>query len=160
MAVKDMDATPRCHAFAKTTGKRCGQPSIRGGTVCIVHGGASPAAKAEAQRRIATMVDPALEVLYSLMVDKKTPPATRAAIARDFLDRAGLQAITKIQDVPWDGDPGSLKDEALERMTFYMERIAWGEDQARIRQEQRRVLSEAGAMTVDLEPTPPNSDDK
>lgn len=152
MSVKEMAQTPRCHAFAKTSGKRCNQPAIRGGTVCIVHGGASPAAKAEAQRRIATLVDPALEVLYNLMTSSKTSDGVRATIARDLLDRAGLQAITKTQDVPWDGDPGSLPDDALARMTYYLERIAWGDDEAKLRMEQRRVLSEAGAMTVDLEP--------
>ncbi len=154
MALKHMVVTPRCHAFSKTTGKRCGQPAIRGGTVCVVHGGSSPAAKAEAQRRIATMIDPALEVMYNLLVSPKTPPATRVVIARDLLDRAGLQAVTKTQDVPWDGDPSSVKEEVLDRFIFNLERLAWGEDRARIEQEKRKVLSEAGSLVVDVESEP------
>lgn len=52
----------------------------------------------------------------------------------------------------WDGDPSKLDDSQLEKLTNALEGIAYGQDEARKRQEQRRVLSEAGAMTVELEP--------
>ena len=39
-------ATPRCTACSKTTGKRCEYFAIPGGSVCIVHGGASPSGAA------------------------------------------------------------------------------------------------------------------
>lgn len=42
-----------CTARAKATGERCQRAPIRGGTVCYVHGGASPAVKAAAARRLA-----------------------------------------------------------------------------------------------------------
>lgn len=42
-----------CSARAKSTGERCQRRPIRGGTVCYVHGGAAPAVKAAAARRLA-----------------------------------------------------------------------------------------------------------
>lgn len=34
----------RCSATSKTTGKRCGQPAMKGKMVCYIHGGKSPGA--------------------------------------------------------------------------------------------------------------------
>jgi hypothetical protein len=122
---------PSVHAFSKTTGKRCGQAAIRGGSVCIVHCGASPAAKAEAQRRLATLVDPALEVIFELLTNKETPPATRLAAARDVLDRTSFEPIDRSEvSIAWDGDVSKLDDEGLARLAYYMERLAFGDDRA------------------------------
>jgi glucans biosynthesis protein len=33
---------PRCQATAKSTGKCCGNPAIKGKRVCYIHGGKSP----------------------------------------------------------------------------------------------------------------------
>lgn len=43
----------QCTAKAKSTGQRCGKPAIPGGTVCRIHGGATPVIKAAGQRRLA-----------------------------------------------------------------------------------------------------------
>src|SRR5580658_8139106 len=116
MATKHMQDAPRCTAYSKTTGKRCKQAAIRGGNVCIVHGGASPAAKAGAQRRLATLVDPALEIMWELLIDKKTPHATRFAIIKDILDRAGLKPVDKSEvSLNWDGDVSKLASRAPRR---------------------------------------------
>lgn len=141
-----MQLAPRCTAFSKTTGKRCGQAAIRGGSVCIVHGGASPAAKAEAQRRLATLVDPALEVMFEQLTNGKTPPATRFSVAEDILDRAGFKPVDKSEvAIAWDGDVSKLDDEGLARLAYYMERLAFGDDRARMLEERRKTLLEAGA---------------
>lgn len=42
----------QCEATAKATGERCARKAIAGGTVCRVHGGAAPAVKAAAARRV------------------------------------------------------------------------------------------------------------
>jgi hypothetical protein len=42
----------RCTATAKGTGERCRRSAIRGGTVCIKHGGSSPVVRAAANRRL------------------------------------------------------------------------------------------------------------
>ena len=40
----DLSALPRCQANAKSTGKRCGKPAMKGKRVCYIHGGKSPGA--------------------------------------------------------------------------------------------------------------------
>lgn len=141
-----MDLSPRCTAFAKSTGKRCGSPALRGMKVCIIHGGGSPAAKAEAQRRLATLVDPALEVMFELLCDKKTPASVRYSIIKDILDRTGFKPVDKSEvAINWDGDVSKLDDEGLARLAYYMERLAFGEDRSRLLQEKRKALIEAGA---------------
>ena len=49
-----MDDIPRqtCTALAKSTGRRCRSSPIKGGTVCIKHGGAAPQVRAKANRRL------------------------------------------------------------------------------------------------------------
>ena len=42
----------RCVAKSKASGKRCNSWAIEGGTVCYMHGGASPIVKAAAQQRV------------------------------------------------------------------------------------------------------------
>ena len=39
---------PRCHAKAKSTGKRCKAPAVRGWPVCRVHGAGGGAPRGEA----------------------------------------------------------------------------------------------------------------
>ena len=38
----DLSTLPRCEAIAKSTGKRCGNPAMKGKMVCYIHGGKSP----------------------------------------------------------------------------------------------------------------------
>jgi len=66
----------RCHAAAKSTGERCGQPSIRGMQVCYLHGGKSTGGPVKhggysrvLQKRRAALYDNARandEMLYDL----------------------------------------------------------------------------------------------
>ena len=120
MGAEDLKKAPRCTATSKSTGKRCGMAAIRGGRVCIVHGGGSPAAKAMAERRIATLVDPALEVMFEMLMSKKTTPAVRFSIIKDILDRAGYKPVEKHEHTQlWNGDPSSLTDEQLKSMEAY-----------------------------------------
>lgn len=50
--VPALDNPRRCHATNKQTGERCGNWSIRGGTICKYHGGSAPQVKAKAQQRL------------------------------------------------------------------------------------------------------------
>jgi hypothetical protein len=146
MAIKDMRLVQRCQALSKVTGKPCRSPAIRGGRVCIVHGGASPVAKAEAQRRIACLVDPALEVMWELLTDKKTPPAVRKDVAKDILDRAGFKPVDKSEHTfVWDGDPSKLTEEQAEQLAYSLEQLAYGVDKARALNAKRKELIAAGA---------------
>lgn len=72
----------RCTAFARTTGKRCGRRPIPGGTVCVMHGGATPAVRAAADRRRAEQQATALlEVIW----DPNAAPVTNAVEALQAL---------------------------------------------------------------------------
>lgn len=135
----------RCQAMSKQTGLQCKQAAIRGGKVCVLHGGATPIAKAMAQLRLATLVDPALEVMFDLLIDKKTPPAVRYSIIKDILDRTGYKPVERSEVKIWNGDPSTLSDEQLGNLVGHLERIAFGEDKARLIEEKRRVMIEAGA---------------
>lgn len=146
-----MQLAPRCKATSWATGLRCKQPAIRGGEVCIVHGGGSPAAKAKAAQRIATMVDPALEVMLNLLVSKKTTDSVRFNVAKDILDRAGHKPVEKSENVNWNGDLSAMTDEQLEAMTQYFERIGYSSDRAKLEADKRRALVEAGTV-IDVQP--------
>lgn len=37
----DLRTLPRCKAMAKSTGRRCGNPAMKGKRVCYIHGGKS-----------------------------------------------------------------------------------------------------------------------
>lgn len=59
----------RCEATAKRTGTRCARYAIEGGTVCRVHGGAAPAVRAAAARRVAEAKAAAAVATLGLPVD-------------------------------------------------------------------------------------------
>lgn len=44
--------TPRCSATSKQSGEQCKRRPIRGGTVCAMHGGKTPAVVAKAEQRL------------------------------------------------------------------------------------------------------------
>jgi hypothetical protein len=86
---------PRCHARAVSTGERCGNPAIPGGTVCKYHGGASPQVRAKAQLRLVELIDPAIATLAREMTTAKNS-SDRQRAANSLLDRAGVPRRTEV----------------------------------------------------------------
>lgn len=86
----------QCHARSKRSQTQCKRPAIRGGTVCHIHGGASPQVQRAAADRIRDLVDPSLNRIQKTIADDDNPALALAA-ARDILDRAGLKPTEKIQ---------------------------------------------------------------
>jgi hypothetical protein len=84
---------PICKA-RKTNGIPCRAPAIRGGAVCVVHGGAAPQVKAKAQERLLSLVAPALATLSKLIKTKNEAVALGAC--KDVLDRSGLKPDTRL----------------------------------------------------------------
>ena len=79
-------------------GEPCGQPAIRGGTVCRYHGGAAPQVAAAAARRVLeALIAPALIQLREILEQDDTPPAVRLRAIRDILDRGGLGAVKLVE---------------------------------------------------------------
>lgn len=97
-----------------------------------------------AERRIATLVDPALEVMYELLTSTKTPPAVRKEVAKDILDRAGFKPIEKheLREV-WDGDLSTLSEDALERVCRHFWSFI---DPARREELQRKAIETEGPV--------------
>lgn len=142
----------RCTATAKLTGKRCGMAAIRGGRVCVLHGGSAPHVKAAATMRIAMLVDPALEVMYDAL-NPKHPITARISAAKDILDRAGHKPIERMENINWNGDPGSLSEEQLDALMGYLEKLVPPE---RLAEAKRRAQIESGQV-IDVTPEPVES---
>lgn len=86
----------RCTAYARSTGQRCGNAPIKGGTVCKFHGGGAPAVRQKAKLRLAALVDPAIATLGRVMVTaERDQDKLRAAEA--ILDRAGHPRAARIE---------------------------------------------------------------
>jgi hypothetical protein len=101
------------------------------------------------------------EIMWELLIDKKTPHATRFGIIKDILDRAGFKPVDKSEvAINWDGDLSKLDDEGLARLAYYMERLAYGEDRARMLDDKRRTLIEAGAAPDVIEAEFSGEDDE
>lgn len=69
MARKSKPVRAQCSATSKQTGERCRASCDPGATVCRVHGGATAAAKAAAQRRVQDGEARAAVATYGLPVD-------------------------------------------------------------------------------------------
>ena len=88
----------RCKAKSKTTGERCKNPPIPGGTVCHWHGGAAPQVRAASARRVfEALIGPALMEYRNIIEDPKTPPAVKLAAVKDLFDRTGYKQPTEIK---------------------------------------------------------------
>lgn len=80
----------RCSANTHA-GEPCKMPAIRGGTVCLVHGGNSALAQKTAKLRLLALVEPALDALHYAMeqakIDRDWANVIKAALG--LLDRSG-----------------------------------------------------------------------
>ena len=79
----------------RTNGEACKAHSIRGGTVCAVHGGRASQVRERAARRLAELAWPAVQRI-SKLIDNRNPQVALAA-AKDVLDRTGFKAIERVQ---------------------------------------------------------------
>lgn len=91
-----MSSAPRCTAHARSTGERCGNRPIPGGTVCRFHGGGAPAVRRRARLRLAELVDPAIGTLARVMV-KGARDQDKLRAAEAILDRAGFPRASRVE---------------------------------------------------------------
>ena len=84
----DWNEPHRCTATNRA-GKQCGKYAIRGGTVCVTHGGGAPQVRRKAQLRLLELVDPAIATLAKEMI-KAQKSSDRQRAANSILDRAGI----------------------------------------------------------------------
>lgn len=86
----------QCTATSSQSGKPCRAPAIRGGTVCVTHGGAAPQVREKARQRLLEAVDPLMAELIRLALHGDSEQV-RVAATKDALDRAGLSAKVQIE---------------------------------------------------------------
>lgn len=86
----------RCTAHSRN-GKRCGNPAIKGASVCRSHGGSAPQVKRKAALRLLELIDPAITVLAREMIQADRS-ADRQRAANSVLDRAGVPRATTSPD--------------------------------------------------------------
>jgi len=87
-----------CTATAKSTGKRCGNPPNKGGTVCRIHGGNAPQVrKANAREVMKQMVGPALVELRGALGNDDVPWNVRMRAVDSILDRNGFKAPAMVE---------------------------------------------------------------
>ena len=112
-----MDEDRQCTATAKSTGERCQRAAIKGGSVCHVHGGATPQVKQKAQERLDEMADSVTADMQEIIEDfaamyEVAPPEDKAEILSELrkswkivLDRTGHGPTDKrqLEDVSQDG---------------------------------------------------------
>jgi hypothetical protein len=84
----------RCSAH-RSNGDPCRAPAIRGGNVCVTHGGAANHVKQSARARLDAMIDPALDELRKLISSADSDSVKLSAI-KDVLDRCGYKIPEKI----------------------------------------------------------------
>src|SRR5260370_622675 len=94
---------PQCKAKTRS-GKRCTQYSIRGGSVCKMHGGSAPQVKQAALERILAAADPVAAEMIRLARKARSESVRRMACT-DLLDRAGLERVQSVQLTGKDGKP-------------------------------------------------------
>lgn len=86
-----------CIATSKSTGNRCGNPPVPGGTVCKIHGGSAPQVKAVAASRVLeALVGPALVEMRRLIEDATVADSVKIRAVIDILDRGGYKPIEKV----------------------------------------------------------------
>src|SRR5438132_4002608 len=107
----------QCGATSRTTGGPCKRNCALGFTRCYLHGGASPGAKAAAERALALARLPAIEALHQIiadweatgcescglhsMDDRTLAPLIRAC--QLVLDRTGMGPRATVEVTPSEG---------------------------------------------------------
>lgn len=90
----------------KQNGERCKRYAIKGGFVCMTHGGAAPQVRARANKRLLALVEPSLIRLGDLVQQSEHMPTALGAI-RTVLERAGT--VTPIGPLGKDTNEGTSR---------------------------------------------------
>ncbi len=100
----------QCTAMSKHTGTQCRRMAMRGLRVCVVHGGATKAARTKAAERISAATGYAADMLVEFMANPDVDVNLRTRIAQDLLDRGGVNTKSILELQP---KPMSLFEQAI-----------------------------------------------
>lgn len=143
----------RCRGTNRA-GEPCGRAPIRGGDVCILHGGAAPQVQESARRRLLRGADLAIDYLLNLLEPK--PPCEhcgRSDADRDpvvvracqlVLDRSGFHPTLTVEQVapPRNTFADLSEDELIEKLEAMLAAAKASRDEHR----QSQALLNAGAV--------------
>ncbi len=143
-------AMSRCLARARSTGTQCGNRAITGMTVCYMHGGKSPAAKAAAGRRLAEAEVRRTLAAYGV-VEVEDPIRALVQIVNDAVTFYGFvrSHVADLDVETWTSGDGSLNEyvKLLERAQVQAQRFL--SEWVRLGLEERLVkLSERQADAI------------
>lgn len=109
---------------------------------------------AELNARVERHIEAAVSVSKSWVIQelarlaKVAEGANQLSVARSCIRDIGehLQMFVNKTDhtFHWDGDPSTLTDDQLEKLTFHMETLAFGADRARLEAAKRQAQIEEG----------------
>lgn len=86
-------------------GSPCRREAISGSTVCSQHGGMAPQVRQRAAARIGNAADDMVKRLHAMLDDPAVDARDKIKIATDMLDRAGLNATSKVLVGVGEADP-------------------------------------------------------
>lgn len=86
--VRDAEGKPIKDENGRYLTRPCRKYAIKGGSVCVLHGGRSPQVRRKAERRLLAMVEPSIIRLEALVHQDEHLPTALGAI-KEILNRAG-----------------------------------------------------------------------
>ena len=106
--VLDPNHRNRCTAHKSSTGERCKNAAIRGGTVCRFHGGAAKNVKKKARERFNDLIDPMINIAERMVqeaLDGQLSAPDRLGLMKFIADRTGFVPGKNIEvEMPkWEG---------------------------------------------------------
>jgi len=86
----------KCAAHSSRTGQPCQRWSIKGGNVCIMHGGSAPQVRQAAKMRLLEAADPAAAELVRLALHAESEQVRLGAI-KELFARTGLGEADRLE---------------------------------------------------------------
>jgi len=138
----------QCTARSKRSGERCRLPSMLGSNVCRSHGGAAPATRAKAKRRLEQASDVLVQRLLQFALDGTVADNVALQAIRDALDRAGMGAKHALELSTPPADP---VDDILDAATFDVAKLTKAQHDALAGRAPVAALPPADPGIVDVE---------
>jgi hypothetical protein len=144
----------RCRATSKRSGERCKRYASPGGRVCVIHGGATPAVRAAAQRRLAEREAAALlEVLWDPNAEPITNPVEALQALAGRLRHAANVLGARVDTETLDGPTALAWARVVRELRLSlegMERLDLTGKQIELEQDRAQIVTSAflGALAV------------
>lgn len=101
---KKLDQPGQPCTATKSDGEPCGNYAIKGGFVCVTHGGNLDNVREAARKRLLSLVAPAISAVEDILSDKATSASDRLRASNMVLNRTGFSEKTEVtlEAKPWE----------------------------------------------------------